>query len=275
MQKEIKNNLKKVAFKNFSSYDELSEISGISKNTISNLLNVDDSNPTVRTLEKLSFACGQDLIKLFYINGSFRNSIVRKISRCILVENYELANQHLKEFYFILNSVSPENEDASLYYYYKKYEKLFNFYFSQIHIENFNFQNFGNDFKNTFRLELLSNKIKTYDYFVRDIYYFSGLILYRKSSLEEAKGIFTRLLDFDVCDDTFLACKISLAKIHLKLKEYQVCIDICNEALRICVSYNFCFDILEVLKIRDEAQEKILRKKLLKEFNDFRLDILK
>lgn len=273
MKNEIQNNLKKVAFKNFSSYEELSEISGISKNTISNLLNSENFNPTVRTLEKLSFACGQDLIKLFYLNGSFRNSIIRKISRCILVENYELANQHMREFYSIQDSV--KNDDISIYNYFKKYEKLFNFYFSQIHIENFDFQNFENDFKNTFSLELLSNKIKTYDYFVRDIYYFSGLLLYRKSFLQESKFIFKRLLDFDVCDDTFLACKISLAKIHLKLKQYQVCIGICNEALKICVSYNFCFDILEVLKIRDEAQEKILRKKLLKEFNDFRLDILK
>lgn len=64
MQKEIKNNLKKVAFKNFSSYDELSEISGISKNTISNLLNVDDSNPTVRTLEKIVFCLWSRLNKI-------------------------------------------------------------------------------------------------------------------------------------------------------------------------------------------------------------------
>ncbi|MDO5017683.1 MAG: hypothetical protein Q4E02_00110 [Lagierella massiliensis] len=259
--KEIQFNLKNSTLKNFSSYEELALNSSLSKNTISNLLNSDNFNPTLATLKKLSYACGQDCIKLCYINGSFRNSIVRKIAKCILIGEIENAKNKLKDLEIqIKESNTPKN--YHIYIFLKKNYKLFNFYFMQTEKKHFNYNEFKNDFTRCFNYSITNFTISDADYFKRDIFYCAGLILSRNLEFKDAIAIFNELANFDFVDDNYLLSNISLAKCLYYIQDYERAMKTCNKAIKICIDHSFCFDILEALRVRDMILEKLIENRL-------------
>ena len=79
MKKLSQNKLKEIALRKIS-YDEVAENSSLSKNTINSLVNSQNFNPTLETLTKLSFSCGQDCVRLCQKNNYFNNTEVKKIS---------------------------------------------------------------------------------------------------------------------------------------------------------------------------------------------------
>ncbi|WP_300410768.1 hypothetical protein [Lagierella sp.] len=272
---KIQDDLKNIAFKNFLSYDEIAYHSNLSKNTVNNLINKENFNPTLGTLEKISFACGQDCIKLCYLNGPFRNCIIRKITRHILLEDKISAKKGFDELVKIIEALQFSEEDYYKFLYYKKYEKIFRFYFDQVEKEKINFDKLKEDFKKTFGFELKNNLKERPDYFKRDSIYFAGLILARNGHIDIASQIFKKLLTIDIRDDNYLISLISLAKCKLQLKSYRAVISICDDAISICVNNNFSFDMLEILKIRDEATKKLYQLEFENSFKKSRENLLR
>ncbi|WP_300410751.1 helix-turn-helix transcriptional regulator [Lagierella sp.] len=254
MKKLSQNKLKEIALRKIS-YDEVAENSSLSKNTINSLVNGQNFNPTLETLTKLSFSCGQDCVRLCQKNNYFNNTEVKKISRYIYMDKRYHSESCLKKLKEKTKKL-VQLKDPSLFpiiKYNERYIRLFSFYLKFLKHEIFNYSEFKKAFNRLYNFSFYDPEKVSSNYFTREKIYFACLLLCRKRQFDRAIPILLNIIDSTIKDYYYLASLISLSKVYMNLGNFEKSIKLCNEGLEICVENDYAFDLVELFKIREHC----------------------
>ncbi|MDO5017678.1 MAG: helix-turn-helix transcriptional regulator [Lagierella massiliensis] len=251
MKKIIQLKLKENVFRKIS-YDEISESSNLSKNTINNIVNGKNFNPTLDTLNKLSYSSGQDCVKLCQNKCDFRNTEVRKIIQYIFLNRLSHAENSLNELRKKTRHLKKlDNSLSYVVKYNERYIKLLSFYLNFLQDDSFELQKFEEAFMSLYLYDFDDPLKITGNYFTREEIYFACLLLHRKKHYEKSIAILNSIIDSNIKDYNYLTSLITLSMVYMELGELEKSIKLCDEGVEICIELDYAFDLAEIFKIRD------------------------